>query len=82
MVKSKLGESYSLGSAPIQEKDAFTYFDESRCRGADMKLSSDARAVLTIGPLVCKDKLMQAAGRMRKLDRGQSIAFAVPADLF
>jgi hypothetical protein len=28
----------SLDSSPIHEKDAFVFFDESRCRGADMKL--------------------------------------------
>ena len=69
------------GSSPIHESEAFVYFDESRCRGADMKLSSDARALLTIGPGMCKDKLIQAAGRMRKLQFGQKITMAVPPEL-
>lgn len=43
------GRRWPLGSSPIHESDAFVYFDESRCRGADMKLKSDAKAVLTIG---------------------------------
>ena len=30
---------------------------------------------------MCKDKLMQAAGRMRQLDRGQGLLFAVPSEL-
>ena len=29
---------------------------------------------------MCKEKLMQAAGRMRKLDRGQKLLFAVPPE--
>ena len=36
-----------------------------------MKLQPRARAAITVGPGCCKDKLMQAAGRMRQLDRGQ-----------
>ena len=37
----------------------------------------DARAMLTIGPKLCKDKLMQAAGRMRQLEKGQQSIFLV-----
>lgn len=33
----------------IHERDAFVYFDESRCRGADMKFRTDARAALARG---------------------------------
>jgi hypothetical protein len=61
--------------------DAFVFFDESRCRGADMKLKPSAQATLTIGPGMCKDKLMQAAGRMRKLAYGQTLVLFVPAEL-
>lgn len=46
-----------------------------------MKLDEHATAVLTIRPEMGKDKLMQAAGRQRKLDRGQRIVFAVPPEL-
>lgn len=41
---------------------AFTLFDEARCRGADLQLRPDAVGLLTLGPTTCKDKLMQAAG--------------------
>ena len=81
-VISRRGRSWPQSSSPIHERDAFVYFDESRCRGADMKLPACATAVLTIGPDMCKDKLMQAAGRLRKLDRGQRIFFAVPRELY
>jgi hypothetical protein len=48
-----------LQLSPIKEKDAFIYFDESHCRGSDMKLKSNAVALLTLGRKMCKDKLMQ-----------------------
>lgn len=75
------GRRWHYGNSPIHERDAFVYFDESRCRGADMKLKDDAVGLVTIGPSMCKDKIMQAAGRMRKLDRGQKLMFAVPSEL-
>ena len=70
-----------LSSSPIHERDAFVFFDESRCRGADMKLRDDAVALLTVGPGMCKDKIMQAAGRMRKLKHGQNLILGVPSEL-
>ena len=80
-VLNRRGRMWPQSSSPIHEKDAFVYFDESRCRGADMKLLPNAMAILTVGPDMCKEKLMQAAGRMRKLDRGQKLLFAVPPEL-
>jgi hypothetical protein len=71
----------ALGSSPIHERDAFVFFDESRCRGADMKLKPKAVAALTIGPGMCKDKLMQAAGRMRLLQCEQHLIIFVPHEL-
>jgi len=59
MVLSQSGRSWPHSSSPIHERDAFVYFDESRCRGTDMKLKGDAMAFLTAGPGMCKDKLMQ-----------------------
>ena len=35
-----------------------------------MKMKEDATGILTLGRKMCKDKLMQAAGRMRMLDKG------------
>jgi hypothetical protein len=80
-VLERSGSKVSLGSSPIHEKDAFVFFDESHCRGVDMKLKPRAQATLTIGPGICKDKVMQAAGRMRKLAYGQTLVLFVPAEL-
>ncbi|KAJ3323645.1 hypothetical protein HDU76_013577 [Blyttiomyces sp. JEL0837] len=54
----------------IRERDAFVVFDDARTRGADMKLKDDAVGVLTLGPKITKAKVMQGAGRMRKLGVG------------
>jgi len=70
------GSVLPLRVSPITEKEAFVIFDEHHCRGADMKLQPDALAVLTLGPKMCKDKLVQAAGRMRQLGSGQRLVLA------
>ena len=44
-------------------------------------MKPSVQATLTIGPGLCKDKLMQASGRMRKLAYGQTLVLFVPAKL-
>ena len=80
-VRDSLGRAWPKHSSPIQENTGFVYFDESRTRGADMKLRSDASAVLTLGPGMRKDKLMQAAGRMRMLEHGQLLYLLATEDV-
>lgn len=48
-------------------------FDEARTRGADLKMDGDVIAAVSLGPELSKDKFMQAAGRLRKLGRNQSL---------
>ena len=82
MVRSKEGRVQPLRGASILEKDAFVIFDESHCRGADMKLNRDAVAVLTLGPMMVKGKLMQACGRMRQLGpNGQRLKIVALSDV-
>lgn len=38
-----------------------------------MKMNADIIAVLTLSPLMTKDALMQAVGRLRKLGRDQKV---------
>jgi hypothetical protein len=73
MVKTGTGQMWSLRSSPIQPIDCFTIFDEGRCRGADIVLKSGAIGLVTLGPKMTKDKLMQGLGRLRMLDRTQSV---------
>eukprot|EP00590_Aulacoseira_subarctica_P001536 CAMPEP_0172420326 /NCGR_PEP_ID=MMETSP1064-20121228/6710_1 /TAXON_ID=202472 /ORGANISM="Aulacoseira subarctica , Strain CCAP 1002/5" /LENGTH=2877 /DNA_ID=CAMNT_0013160247 /DNA_START=12 /DNA_END=8645 /DNA_ORIENTATION=- len=80
LIDTKYRET-SLITSPIRECDAFVIFDQSRCRGADLKLKSDAKAFLSIGPFQCKDSLMQAAGRLRQLDFGQRILAITTQDV-
>jgi hypothetical protein len=70
-----------LETSSIHESEAFVIYDQSRCRGADMKLKTNAKALLTIGPKMRKEDLMQAAGRLRKLDYGQKIIVTTTRDV-
>ncbi|ETK77423.1 hypothetical protein L915_16303 [Phytophthora nicotianae] len=65
-----------LKKSSMLEKETFVIFDEARSRGSDMKLLADAAAVLTLGPKLTKDTLMQGAGRMRQLGCNQSLWIA------
>ncbi|KAF1848960.1 uncharacterized protein K460DRAFT_404218 [Cucurbitaria berberidis CBS 394.84] len=57
------------------------YLDESHCRGTDLKLPTDARAALTLGPHLTKDALVQAAMRLRLLGQSQSVIFYSPPEV-
>lgn len=46
-------------ASPIRERDTFALYDDARCRGADLKLRPGAKGLLTLGPGICKDKVMQ-----------------------
>ncbi|CAK4083569.1 unnamed protein product [Aphanomyces euteiches] len=70
-----------LHISPIKECHCFVLFDDARSRGTDMHLQPDAVAVLTLGPKLTKDKLMQGAGRMRQLENNQKLLLVAPSDL-
>lgn len=57
------------------------YLDEAHTRGTDLKLPRHYRAALTLGSQLSKDRLTQAAMRMRKLGHGQAVTFIVPAEI-
>lgn len=66
---------------PVAEADAFVLFDEAHCRGSDMKLRPDACAVLTLGPDMGREKLVQSAARMRQLEKRQTVALLGTAEV-
>ncbi|GLC49187.1 thioredoxin-disulfide reductase [Pleodorina starrii] len=68
-------------ASPIAERDTFVIYDDARCRGADLQLRQSAVGLLTLGPGACKDKVMQAAGRLRQLGRGQRLHFTAAGDV-
>ncbi|CUG26592.1 Hypothetical protein, putative [Bodo saltans] len=51
-------------------------FDQARCRGADLRLATNAHALVTLGEDTTKDAFMQAVGRLRKFGRSQTIRIA------
>ena len=55
-VLDRFGRCLPLHSSPIKALDAFAFFDESRCRGADLKLRLTTLAIVTAAPGVGKDK--------------------------
>jgi hypothetical protein len=57
-------------------------FDQARTRGADLKMDGDIVAALSLGPDLTKDSLMQAAGRLRKLGRNQSLVIMATHEVF
>eukprot|EP00899_Mesostigma_viride_P018047 jgi/Mesvir1/26243/Mv05721-RA.1 len=81
MVRDRSGWCAPLSHSPIAPADAFVIYDESRCRGTDLKLHPEALALVTLSARMTKDKLMQAAGRMRQLDKGQRLLLVGNAEL-
>ncbi|KAK4459473.1 hypothetical protein QBC42DRAFT_299412 [Cladorrhinum samala] len=64
-----------------QTDRCLVYLDQAHTRGTDLKLPSDYRAAVTLGPGVTKDTLVQACMRMRKLGQGQSVTFVVSTEM-
>jgi hypothetical protein len=73
-MQSKL--TVPLRRSSLNEADCFVYYDESRCRGSDMKLRADAVALVTLEAKLTKDKFLQGCARMRALASGQSLILA------
>lgn len=73
------------------------YLDEAHTRGTDLKMPSDYRARVTLGPDLTKDRLAQGkehssskeyeklifatCKRLRKLGKGQSVVFCAPLEV-
>lgn len=58
----------------MKEAECFVYYDESRCRGSDMKLKSNAVALVTLEPRLTMARLLQGCARLRKLGpNGQKV---------
>eukprot|EP00775_Hariotina_reticulata_P001981 gene1981-2303_t len=76
MIQDREGRSSPKQASNLSEAECFVIFDDARCRGADLKLRQTALGLLTVAPGMQKDKLMQAAGRMRQLGRGQQLVVA------
>jgi len=66
-----------LRTAALLASECFAYFDESRCRGSDLALQTDAIALVTLEPGLTKDRFLQGCARMRQLrPNAQSLVLA------
>ncbi|KAF2803743.1 uncharacterized protein BDZ99DRAFT_399090 [Mytilinidion resinicola] len=64
-----------LNVSPLlrQMDRCLVYLDQAHTRGTDLKLPLNYRAAVTLGPLLTKDRFVQACMRMRNLGKGQSV---------
>ncbi len=58
------------------------YFDKARTVGSDTKLGPTASALTLLDRKTTQSEMGQGIGRMRQLQYGQSITFALPEDLY
>ena len=65
----------------IPDHETFVIFDEYRTRGADMKMNADVEAALSLSPVLTKDNLMQAVGRLRKIGRDQKVVILLTGEV-
>ncbi|CAE7082217.1 unnamed protein product [Rhizoctonia solani] len=72
-----------LSTSPFAQQldKCIVYLDDGHTRGTDLKLPLETRALVTLGPKVTKDRLLQGCMRMRKLGHGQSVMFAAPPEI-
>ena len=68
------GNTIALNQCQIANKHLFTYLDNARARGTDIKLYAVANAIVTIDQGMDKDSFMQAIMRLRQLNEGQSFS--------
>ncbi len=74
-------ECQPKADSAIRDWESIVIYDDARTRGSDMKLRDNALGLLTIGPKIIKDKLVQAAGRMRLLEAGQRLRIVATKDV-
>ncbi|KAL1791853.1 hypothetical protein ACET3X_009604 [Alternaria dauci] len=83
-VLDRSGKIESFQTSPYAKMldSCVVYLDESHTRGTDIAgLPRHYRAALTLGSQLTKDRLTQAAMRLRKLGHGQSVCFVIPEEI-
>ncbi|KAF8729261.1 hypothetical protein RHS02_07818, partial [Rhizoctonia solani] len=83
VVLPQSGTPSLLNTSPFAQRldKCIVYLDDGHTRGTDLKLPRKTRAMVTLGPKVTKDRLLQGCMRMRKLGHGQSVIFAAPPEI-
>nr|XP_018914729.1 PREDICTED: uncharacterized protein LOC109042446 [Bemisia tabaci] len=88
IVGTRDGKTAALQDCYLDKKFLFAYLDDIHTRGTDIQLPLHCHAILTIGMGMLKDKLMQAAMRLRQLAQKQcvtlwgtqAVSFAIARD--
>ncbi|KAG9186948.1 hypothetical protein G6011_10056 [Alternaria panax] len=83
-VLDRTGKIESFQTSPYAKMldSCVVYLDESHTRGTDIAgLPRHYRAAVTLGSQLTKDRLTQAAMRLRKLGNGQSVCFVIPEEV-
>lgn len=83
MILERSGHTCRLVPSPFRDKlgNVLVYLDEVHTRGIDLSIPLGARAAVTLGPRLSKDRLVQACMRLRKLGHGHSLAFFAPPEV-
>jgi hypothetical protein len=81
MVVDLKGVHEARAKSPLVDAACFAFYDQSRTRGSDLKLRHDAKGLVTVGPGMCKDQIMQAIGRLRGIHFAQAIEFFGPEEV-
>ncbi|KAJ6561124.1 hypothetical protein DFH09DRAFT_503515 [Mycena vulgaris] len=83
-VLSRDGRTQPFASSlyKTQLQKTLVYLDEAHTRGTDFKFPTGSRAVVTLGPKLTKDKLVQGCMRMRRLGKDHSVLFFASADVW
>ncbi|KAF8315426.1 hypothetical protein DL93DRAFT_2057188 [Clavulina sp. PMI_390] len=74
------GSVQAFQSSPFRRRlsECLVYLDDAHTRGTDLKLPISARAAVTLGLRLTKDRLVQGCMRLRQLGHGQSVKFFAP----
>ncbi|KAI5201355.1 hypothetical protein E4T39_05203 [Aureobasidium subglaciale] len=82
-VLDRSGSITPLRISPFSSKleGCLIYLDEVHTRGIDLAIPHGARAAVTLGPRLSKDRLMQACMRLRRLGDGHSLCFVAPPEV-
>ncbi|KAL9602748.1 MAG: hypothetical protein Q9219_001591 [cf. Caloplaca sp. 3 TL-2023] len=83
MVLTRAGKKEKLSTSSFLNRmdRCIVYLDDVHTRGTDLKLPRKARAAVTLGPRLTKDRLVQACMRLRQLGHGQSLMFVAPPEV-
>ncbi|KAL8995005.1 MAG: hypothetical protein Q9169_005181 [Polycauliona sp. 2 TL-2023] len=83
MILTRGGNSEALLTSSFANRmdRCVVYLDDVHTRGTDLKLPRSARAAVTLGPRLSKDRLVQACMRLRQLGQGQSLMYVAPPEV-